>query len=156
MTQTRNDPRSAWNLWTALIALAFLVLWLIVCPLHLFGPTAFTTAPSINPLASTEVTTTPITLTGTGAPNSSLQLRIGETVDLVTVGADGTWSTVPHAFLYLRVGRCSRRGYFRPLRATPAMNCFWASKKPTMIGRITMIDAAINCPWFDPASPMKA
>jgi hypothetical protein len=34
--------------------------------------------------------------------------------------------------------------HFKPLLATPAMNCFCASKNTTMIGKITMTDAAIN------------
>ena len=94
MTQTRNDPWNAWNLWTALIALAFFLLWLIVCPLHLFGGMAAMTAPSINPLASSEITTSPFKLSGTGTPNSSLQVRLGEkTIGPIAVGADGTWNT---------------------------------------------------------------
>ncbi len=93
MTQTRNDPWTAWNLWTALIALAFFLLWLIVCPLRLFGGMAAMTAPSIDPLASSEITASPLKLSGTAAPNSSLQLRLGDkTFGPVAVGADGTWN----------------------------------------------------------------
>jgi hypothetical protein len=94
-TQTRNDPWSAWNLITALIALVFFLLWLIVCPLGLFGRGAISmAAPSINPLASADITANPLGLSGMGAPNSSLQLRIGDkTIGPISVGADGTWST---------------------------------------------------------------
>jgi hypothetical protein len=95
-TQPRNESWNAWNLWTALIALVFFALWLLVCPLGLFGRpmSAAMTAPSINALASGTITANPVALSGLGAPNSSLQLRIGDKIiSPVLVGADGTWTT---------------------------------------------------------------
>lgn len=101
-TRTDNDPWNAWNLVTALGALLFFVLWLLVCPLGLFGrggatPSAINPAtinPTINALASSDITSNPLELSGTGSPNSSLQLRIGDRlIGPVIVGADGRWST---------------------------------------------------------------
>jgi hypothetical protein len=96
-TRTRNDPWNAWNLWTALIALLFFGLWLVICPLGLFGQagmTASLVAPTINALASSDITTNPVGIEGMGAPNSSLQLRIGDKIiGPIAVGADGKWST---------------------------------------------------------------
>jgi hypothetical protein len=95
-TRPRNDPWNAWNLWTALIALLFFLVWLLVCPLGVFGRgmSAAMMAPTINALASSEITTNPVGLEGTGAPNSSLQLRIGDKIiSPIAVGADGRWNT---------------------------------------------------------------
>ncbi len=95
-TRPRNDPWNAWNLWTALIAMLFFVLWLLVCPLGLFGRgvTVSSLAPTINALASADITTNPVGFSGMGTPNSSLQLRIGDKViGPIVVGADGSWST---------------------------------------------------------------
>jgi hypothetical protein len=91
--RTRNDPWNTWNLVTASGALLFLVLWLLVSALGR-GSVASEVTPTINALAAGDVTVTTLALSGTGAPNSKLQVRIGDKIiGPVAVGADGGWST---------------------------------------------------------------
>ncbi len=94
--RTRNDPWNTWNLVTASGAVLFFVLWLLVTALGPFGWGSVTSAiiPTINALTAGDVTANTLALSGTGAPNSSLRVRIGDNiVGPFSVGADGAWHT---------------------------------------------------------------
>ncbi len=91
--RTRNDPWNTWNLVTASGAVLVFGLWLLVSTLGRSDATS-EILPTINTLGAGDVTVTTLALSGTGAPNSRLQVRIGDKiVGPVAVGADGGWAT---------------------------------------------------------------